>query len=111
MLLVVDSVTLADRECLARPSFALKIAVYAAHILFGFVILAAQFVAYIYDLHLKIRFYDIGIVVGCFIGTIGVCGVIMAICCVGVNNDRAFRFASSIVGAVLSIILLGWKKS
>ena len=95
------------RDCLACPSFALRIAVYASHILFGVVTLLVQFIAYMYNLHLRIRFFDIGIMVGVFNGGVGIIGIVIAVCCLGISSDRAFRFTSSVIGVVLSVVSLG----
>lgn len=108
LIVVMDVETTVHRDSLARPSFALRIAVYASHILFGVVILLVQFIAYLYDLRMKIRFYDVGVLMGLFNGGIGVVGVVIAVCCVGVSSDRAFRFVSSIIGVVLSVVFLGF---
>jgi len=108
LLVVMDFVTMVHRDCLACPSFALRIAVYASHILFGVVTLLVQFIAYMYNLHLRIRFFDIGIMVGVFNGGVGIIGIVIAVCCLGISSDRAFRFTSSVIGVVLSVVSLGF---
>ena len=93
---------------------AFQIAINSCHIMFGLLILAIQVAAYFSDLRLKTDMYDIGVIVGGVMCIIGLWGLIHAIyggnvSCFGYVSigDHAFRISSSLVGAVISFILLG----